>query len=387
MEIDELDGLPQCMKEDLEGRRYTRKVGDRIEYDSDNQFPGVELYDKLIYDDIYGVVIYEDDCHAIAEIFGNAKHMDPNIHANVKLLSYEEVVGIIGHDFEHESDFFTDLYASEDTFYDGEQYMAYTRIWEAELEYVAQAGEQSVTMIVPAKVYGQPKWNAIPMEQDELERLGLEGEKNCYRVLIPLTKQYSKGDAPMGSDSSCSVIVYSRNNIAVLATYNDFEGGREVSYEELKGLPGFDYETYTSGERYFIIDMVTGESNEEYHYIPMKTKDGEEFYGIIEGYHFVGNKPVARYMSVSLELPGKLDFPITKPEVGDDFDYDSWLADFNNDVERMNAEKTANDERLSRILKSLEDKRIHPCYDWTNGNKDLFRFDLEEGDNIEFYRG
>lgn len=256
-----------------------------------------------------------------------------------------------------------------DAFFDaGGEMMGYNRISGAEIEYVSKVGEQAVTMIVPAKVYGQPKWNAIPMEQEELVGLGLEGEKNCYRVVIPLTKQYSKGDTPEGEDAAYSWIVYSRNNIAVLATYNDFEGGREVSYEELKGLPGFDYETDTSGERYFIIDMVTGESNEEYHTIPTKTEDGTEYYRRIEGYHFVGNKVVARYMSIT-------KMPVTDKEL---------LELLKNPEESSILSK---DDAISEIKKKFEDRRIHPCYDWTNGETDLFRFDLEEGDDIEFYRG
>lgn len=366
MENVDINDIPQWMKDDLEGRKYTRKVGDTIEYDP---FPG------LAVGDLVATVIYVDDSHAIAELCFPTDWINPNLCPS--FLSYEDVVNIIGSDKDLGKDnAYTDLYTAEGYFDAGSEMMGYERIWEVEAEYVAQAGEQAVTMLLPAKVYGKPEWNAIPMDDEELSSLGLEGETNCYRVIIPLTKQYSKRETPAGMDMNSSFIIYSRNNIAILASYDECELGEEVDYESLKKLPGFDFED-EEPLHYYRIDMVTGESNEEFKAVPMKTDDGVEYVGRVEGYHFVGNKVVARYMSI--EMPERLTI------VSDDELLAVLKGD--NDGHREEERQRYKDEIIPRIKQGLESRRIQPSVDWTGGETELFRFDLESGEEVEFYHG
>ncbi len=274
-------------------------------------------------------VIHVDPSHAIAHLKCNSeseKKWQMELYSrngypnDIRDIERDEALSLLGDSFVcGEYDVFFDAYFGQKYFHkrlqdceicvndnDGNP-IPYQDIKDA--DYITYCGLQVVDQVRYYKLFGVPAdgYDLIPLSDDELTELGLSKDGNYYKGTVIYPKELIKGEwaeVEINGAYWSGEIVYAYGNRAVLNVTpydeSDLEGLEIVKFDELIKWPGAAYlSAYKSlsDDKFIVIDLITGETEEQFQYVDVQAEDGTVITGEICGYKYVGRKIVGRFLS------------------------------------------------------------------------------------------
>lgn len=300
--------------------QFTYEVGDTILlYEAEETVCG-NCFVEIVHVDLIHAIAHlkcssESDKKWQMELY--SRNGNPN---DIREIERNEAIAILGASYEcGEYDVFFDAYFGQKYFHKRPQdceicindkdgnLIPYQDVKDADC--ITYCGLQVVDQIRYFKLFGVPAdgYDLIPLSDNELKELDLSKEGNYYKGSVVYPKELIQGEwaeVEINGLYWTGEIVHAYGNRAVLKVTpydeSDLEGLDRVEFDELIKWPGAAYLSAfesMSDDKFIVIDLITGETEEQFQYLDVQAEDGTVLTGEICGYKYVGRKIVGRFLS------------------------------------------------------------------------------------------